>query len=271
MSLLKFTRKKRIDPISATTDIVVVDRNGYIGEKRPNGNTVYFGYLDTFADYSQAGLGQVTIIPNVVIGNVTIGGREYKTTKIGNQEWLAENLDYKFDVNGSQIPIGVSETPTTPAAWYYNNDEASYGIDGTYKCGLLYNWYATKYLEDNKSTLLPEGWHVPSNSEWVSLINLIGSQNAGTMVKASDNSIASGFPSNWKGIDIFQFSGIPSGNRWRGSFYSINLYADFWTSDEESSTKGHTKLLSNKSTIDDETTYNEKSSGYSLRLVKSLT
>lgn len=55
---------KKIVPISATTDIVVVDKNGYIGEKRPNGDTVYFGYLDAFADYSQAGLGQVTIIPS---------------------------------------------------------------------------------------------------------------------------------------------------------------------------------------------------------------
>ena len=60
---------------------------------------------------------------------VTIGGRAYPTVKIGNQIWMAENLDWKFEVNGIQIPIGGGSV-TTPAAWYLDNDEHTYGWNG---------------------------------------------------------------------------------------------------------------------------------------------
>ena len=267
MSLLKFTRKKRIVPISATTDIVVVDRNGYIGEKRPNGNTVYFGYLDSFADYSQAGLGQVTIIP-VVIGKVTIGGREYKTTKIGNQEWLAENLDYKFDVNGSQIPIGGNyDTEATPHAWYYNNNETDYGINGTYKCGLLYNWYAAKYLEDNKNTLLPSGWHVPTKSEVNSLLSSVGS--SAKPYFATNNSVTSNFP-QVNGIDSISLSLLPSGDRYTSFRYMGSNMALWLASQVDGTGSCVWYALNSGDSFHVETGYSN-SLGYSLRLVKDAT
>lgn len=268
-NLLKYDRRKKIVPISPTTDIVVVDKNGYIGEKRPNGNTVYFGYLDSFADFSEKGLGQVTIIP-VVIGEVTIGGRKYKTTKIGNQEWLAENLDYKFNVNGSQIPIGSSGDPTTPAAWYYNNDEASYGIDGTYKYGLLYNWYAAKYLDDNKATLLPSGWHVPSNSEFDTLATTLGGASiAGMLLKALDNSITSNWPSGWNGIDYRGFNAIPTGRYYNNEFYGAGSYNFFWTITTYNYDSAYKLMLTTSATSVLNETY--IAFGYSLRLVKTLT
>lgn len=249
---------------------MIIDKNGYIGEKRPNGNTVYFGYLDSFADFSDKGLGQVTIIP-IVIGEVTIGGRKYKTTKIGNQEWLAENLDYKFDVNGSQIPIGSSGTPTTPAAWYYDNNEASYGIDGTYKCGLLYNWYAAKYLDDNKATLLPSEWHVPSRSEFNTLATTLGGVSiAGLLLKALDNSVTSNWPSGWNGVDYYGFNAIPSGRIDSGSFNYIGTYLASWTITSYSSTYRYSEWIgyNNNSLSED---YNNPANGYSLRLVKDVT
>ena len=245
---------------------MIIDKNGYIGEKRPNGNTVYFGYLDSFADFSDKGLGQVTIIP-IVIGEVTIGGRKYKTTKIGNQEWLAENLDYKFDVNGSQIPIGVNGSPTTPAAWYYDNNEASYGIDGTYKCGLLYNWYAAKYLDDNKATLLPNGWHVPTTTELDTLATTLGGASiAGLLLKALDNSVTSNWPNVWNGTDYRGFNALPSGYYKNELFYSIGTYAGFWTSNEYDRTFAYNRRLYADALL--YSTYDNKIYGISLRLVK---
>lgn len=122
---------------------------------------------------------------------------------------------------------------STPAAWYYNNNEATYGIDGTYKCGLLYNWYAVDYLEQNKSSLLPNGWHVPSKTEWEDLISLVGA-NSGTKLKALDNSVISGFPSGWNGSDDYGFGMLPCGTRITGGspFYSLNEYVFPWTSTE---------------------------------------
>jgi uncharacterized protein (TIGR02145 family) len=85
---------------------------------------------------------------------VEIGGRRYPVVKIGNQLWMAENLDYAW----SGLTIGGS-IGSDPRANYYDNDETTYGWSG-YKCGLLYNWAAVAELAD----LLPDGWHIPSDS-----------------------------------------------------------------------------------------------------------
>ncbi len=220
--------------IDSEVGIKVVDENGYVGATLTNyfphvGNTYYNNYAIVVngADFSQSGLGQVTFITP---GSADIGGRTYRTVNIGGVTWLAENLDYKF----SGCNIGGSGTPTTPNAWYYNNDEATYGIDGTRKCGLLYNWYACKLLNDNRSTLCP-GWHVPTNNEWTALANAVGgASTAGTKLKALDNSTTSGFPSGWGGTDDYGFGVLPAGD-YIGSFRNVGSYANFWTITESGS------------------------------------
>ena len=85
---------------------------------------------------------------------VRIGDKFYKLVQIGDQIWLAENLEYLDD----NIVLGNSEVSSTVAQanWYNNNKSSSYG--------LLYNYTAVKYIEDNKSTICP-GWHVPTEAE----------------------------------------------------------------------------------------------------------
>lgn len=194
---------------------------------------------------------------------VVIGGRAYPVVQIGNQLWMAENLDYKFEYNGSTLPIGPSGIPSTPAAWYYNNDEAAYGIDGTYKCGLLYNWYATKYLDDNKATLLPSGWHVPSNNEWVTLDASVS--GSGNKLKSTDNSIAVNFPSSWNGTNEYGFGAVPSGDRYDGSFYDLNSSCTYWTTTEYDSNRINVIALK----LDPILYLNDKKyHGFTIRLVK---
>jgi uncharacterized protein (TIGR02145 family) len=104
-------------------------------------------------------------------------GRSYKCAQIGTQIWMAENLDYS---------IGVSV--------YYNNDEK-------YKeYGRLYNW-----LESISAA--PDGWHLPSNEEWQTLVNFVGGDKvAGKKLKAT-----SGWNNNGNGTDEFGFSALPGG------------------------------------------------------------
>ena len=199
---------------------------------------------------------------------VTIGGRQYKTVTIGNQEWLAENLDYKFSYNGSTLPIGGSAT-TTPRAWYYSNNEASYGIDGTYKCGLLYNWYATKYLDDNKSTLLPNGWHIPTTIEWDTLTTSIGGASNATKLKSLDNSVIQGFPSEWNGTDDYGFNLLPSGN-YSGPFNYFGKYAFLWSKTEIDSSQSSSIYCGVNNNINTNDPAG-KFCGFSLRLVKDVT
>lgn len=150
--------------------------------------------------YSQNG---VIVRPNDTFD--VIGGKKYKTVKMPDgKTWLAENLDFKF------CNIGGSDRPEVANAWYYNNDESTYGWNG-YKCGLLYNWYAVKLLNDNRSDLCP-GWHVPTSEEWDSLITACGGNSiAGKNLKGLDNSISSGFPNDWNGTDDYGFNAIPTG------------------------------------------------------------
>lgn len=157
-------------------------------------------------------------------GTTNIGGRDYRTVKIGGSTWLAENLDYKFSGCG----IGGAGTPINPNAWYYNNDETTYGIDGTLKCGLLYNWFAVKFLNDNKSALIP-GWHVPTKDEFIELANEVGGVNiSGTILKAYDLSWA---PS-WNGIDLYGFGVLPAGY-YDGNFYNVQVTSAFWSITEK--------------------------------------
>lgn len=190
-------------------------------------------------------------------GTVTIGGRNYKTVTIGGITWLAENLDYKFSGCG----IGGSGLPSTPNAWYYNNDEATYGIDGTRKCGLLYNWHAVKLLNDNRSELIP-GWHVPTNGEWTALANAVGGTGvAGTRLKATNVSWAT----SWGGTDDYGFEVLPAGS-YSGSFYDVGSLVFFWTI-TESVSSAYSRYFDTGATMG-QYMNNGKSNGFSVRLVK---
>ena len=183
---------------------------------------------------------------------------------------MAENLDYKFQYNGSTLPIGSSGTPTTPAAWYYNNSESDYGIDGTYKCGLLYNWYAAKYLDDNKATLLPSGWHVPTLSEWNILITAVGGiSTAGLKLKASDNSVTSSWPSGWNETDTYGFNSLPAGRRTNDAeFLYVGQNQNFIIIDEYSQANMYRINVNVTDAVEILSSGNNKIWGVSLRLVK---
>lgn len=187
----------------------------------------------------------------------------YPTVTIGNQIWLAENLDYKF--RGCNIGA-IDWSDSSPSARYYDDNETDYGIDGTYKCGLLYNWYAAKYLDDNKTTLLTDGWHVPSKTEVDTLISTVG-VNPGTKLKALDNSVVSGFPSRWNGTDDYGMMIIPSGV-YRGSFEAFGTECYLWTKTDSSANAAYYYVFSVLPTIDSNDYY--KTRGYGIRLVRDL-
>ena len=254
----------RLKNIMPTTGVKVVDENGYIGG---NFLGVYYpstNYYNNFAvvvpgaDYSNMGLGTVTFVDPTA----TIGGRVYRTVTIGGVTWLAENLDYKFSGCG----IGGSGTPSTPNAWYYNNDEATYGIDGIRKCGLLYNWYAVKLLNDNRSEFIP-GWHVPTNDEWTALANAVGGTSvAGTRLKSLDGAADGSWPSSWGGTDDYGFNALPSGGR-LVNFGNIGTTAAFWNlTDTGGSTSGYRRYFDSSASMQ-QSTY-QKYAALSVRLAK---
>jgi len=99
--------------------------------------------------------------PNLGYGTVTdIEGNLYKTLKIGDQTWMAENLKTTKYNDNTVIPL-VEGLPwlsqNSPAyCWYENNPEVYKDIYGAY-----YNWYSV-----GPGKLCPLGWHVPTDNEW---------------------------------------------------------------------------------------------------------
>jgi uncharacterized protein (TIGR02145 family) len=98
-----------------------------------------------------------------------IEGNVYKTVKIGNQWWMAENLKttrYKdgksIDYPGSDNTLWESNS-SGAYAWY--NDDTNF----KFYYGALYNWYAV-----NTGKLCPKGWHVSSDDEWKTLEAYLG-------------------------------------------------------------------------------------------------
>jgi uncharacterized protein (TIGR02145 family) len=93
----------------------------------------------------------------------------YKTIQIGTQTWMAENLKTTRYNNGDQIPNGNGGWIDLNKGnyWWYDNDASTY--KDAY--GALYNWYAV-----GNGNLCPTGWHVPTNSEWTTLITFLGGE-----------------------------------------------------------------------------------------------
>lgn len=235
--------------------MVVVDANGYIGFNLTNyfqtrGATYYYNYaiLSESDDFSEKGLGQVTFYTPT--SNV-IGGRTYRSVIIGGKEWLAENLDFKF----SGLAFGQSGTSSSePRGNHYQNNSSSYG-----KNGILYNWIAVKYLEDNKSSLIP-GWHVPTTAEWDALATAVGGTSvAGTKLKSTTDW------SSGAGTDDYGFSALPVGN-YNGSFNDLGSLAYFWTATEYGSSYAYRRFFNTGASMN--SNYGSKDYQCSVRLVK---
>jgi uncharacterized protein (TIGR02145 family) len=126
---------------------------------------------------------------------ITIGGRKYPIVKIGDRIWMAENLDYRYD--GLQVGGTPSYNVRTPHAYYYNNDEPTYGYNGR-KYGLLYNNYCVTEL----ASLLPEGWSIPNQDDFDALREYCS--NDSTVLKSKDFWVPS------VGTNAYKFNAPPS-------------------------------------------------------------
>jgi uncharacterized protein (TIGR02145 family) len=124
-------------------------------------------------------------------------GKTYRTVKIDEQVWMAENLNFETD-----------------SSWCYGNDTANCA-----KYGRLYTW-------DAAMKACPVGWHLPSREEWDKLVAFVGGIDlAGTKLKSKSPS--------WKGKDYYGFSALPGGERIDdGSFNYLGSDGYWWTATE---------------------------------------
>ena len=159
----------------------------------------------------------------------TRDGKTYKTVKIGEQEWMAENLNYHYirgttgsaryscygkeeencDVYGALYPWTVA----IDSAFLDSSSGIKCGSEAFKSCSLPAKWKG----------VCPDGWHLPSLKEWRILVQYIGDGD-GLKLKSK------GY---WdpEGTDDVCFSAKPAGERESYVYRALGYEAHFWTSE----------------------------------------
>ena len=185
-------------------------------------------------------------------------GEAYRTVKIGNQEWMAENL--RFKANNSFAP---------------DNEESN-----VKQFGRLYTWTTAldipaeftkqspakdlemyhRMREADFRGIAPEGWHIPSLKEWEELMGNLDPKSDGAELRSA---------CFWQnpGKDTLGFFALPAGYRFdNGSFCHFGRRARFWSKDEYGEANAYRMSLTDES-MDIEGVY--RSDALSVRCVKN--
>jgi len=209
------------------------DDNGGGGGGGSGGDVLYSSSYyddDDYDDYSSSSSVIKSIssssvevgCPNAVIGDNTVscGGQTYRTVKIENQTWMAENLNY--DVVGSVC---------------YDNDPANCD-----KYGRLYKWETAirwEYIgEGYKGSIkyqgiCPSGWHLPDIDEWNGLMRVTYPSGSGENLKATNDWNLNDYGKSGNGTDEYGFTALPGGYGGtlsiEGRFYWLGDYGSWWS------------------------------------------
>ncbi len=159
----------------------------------------------------------------------------YPVVKIGEQWWMAKNLYWLPGVSPSSV--GSEASP-----YYY-----VYGYEGTSveeaknttafrTFGVLYNWAAAMNSEGSSNLVpsgvrgvCPDGWHLPSDSEWAILLSHLGGETvAGGKLKETLS--GTWMSPNLGASNSSGFSALPGGTRTDTKiFYGLRLQNYLWS------------------------------------------
>ena len=177
---------------------------------------------------------------------------------IGNQVWMLKNLSISRYRNGDIIPQVQDQSQwfnLTTGAWCYYANYTPNGII----YGKLYNWYAV----NDERNLAPQGWRIPSNSDFMALRAYLGPATSGKNMKATIL---------WDpntGDNTSHFTALPSGWRSDTAFNAITTNAIFWTTTETGSSGddalGHLLVANGNQSF---SLGSPKIYGYSVRCIK---
>jgi uncharacterized protein (TIGR02145 family) len=169
--------------------------------------------------------------PNPEFGemNDARDGQTYQTVKLGEQTWLAQDLNYE-----------------TANSWCYKDDPANCDVYGR-----LYDWEAAM-------DACPDGWHLATDEEWSTLVKYLDpradpeadmeeSHIAGGMMKATgtkEDGTGLWRRPNTGATNVSGFSALPSGSRFNSGFFNMQgQHVMFWTATEYDATHAWTRML----------------------------
>ena len=163
--------------------------------------------------------------------SIEFDGYTYPLVGIGSQCWFGQNLRATNYLNGLPIDGNLSDSEwnsTNSGAFAAYSNDPSIAADQ----GMLYNWFAV----NEGSGLCPAGWHVPSNAEWLALVNEAGgAAEAGLKLKAGDQDEVS-----WTGNNELGFGITGSGYRSEtGGYGGLGIETIYWTATSAGATESN--------------------------------
>jgi uncharacterized protein (TIGR02145 family) len=168
-------------------------------------------------------------------------GQTYKTVRIGNQWWMAVNLNYETEKSYWVDTLKFARKGDAPKccppekkfgrlySWSDAMDSAGVWSSNGKGCGDEYICVP----ENPVRGICPEGWHLPTIAEFEILlanVDIGGDGETGTALRSSY-----GWFDNRNGIDAYGFTALPVGCG--GGCGRSSLDASFWSSTDYSKQK----------------------------------
>ena len=124
----------------------------------------------------------------------------YKTVMIGNQVWMAQNLNYDM-----------------AKSWCYNDDFKNCNV------------YGRLYSKEAATKACPKGWRLPDDNDWEILVKYFGTKHElGAYLK--DASTTYWKAPNTEATNKSGFTALPGGHRLaNGNYAELNTMASFWS------------------------------------------
>lgn len=148
-------------------------------------------------------------------------GQVYRTVKIGNQTWMAENLSYRS-----------SGTDTGSCYTSHPDSCAKYGRHYTWETAM--GGSASSAREPSGvQGVCPAGWHVPSIAEFDTLVAFVERNPAVGTAKGGNALKNKGWST--QSTDLFGFRALPAGYQYaNGSYLYVGVGGGWWSATQDS-------------------------------------
>jgi len=202
-----------------------------------------------------------------------IDGNKYPTIRIGNQIWMAKDLEVTHYPNGDPVPNviynddwnSLGDNDYEDAYCFYNNyNNIDYGALYTYAAAIGDNW-----VRDNKDGqgICPDGWHLPTNDDWSSLVNYLGGSD-GASGKMKEMGTIHWISPNEGADNSSGYTALPDGSRkYDGVFSLLGEFYFVWSATNYDSNNAYFCSL-NYNNDNFFLKRNYKSYGHSVRCIK---
>jgi uncharacterized protein (TIGR02145 family) len=170
--------------------------------------------------------------------------KKYVYVKIGEQTWMAENLNY--NAGGSMCYGGVDSNCKT--------------------YGRLYNWSTAMNFASscnsqtcssqmsNHKGICPSGWHIPSSEDWGKLSRYVDSttgtfagyvsSTAGKLLKAASGWNNDQESSDDGSTDQYGFSALLGGRYSLDGYLGVGDYGSWWSANAYNSVSAYSRTMS---------------------------